>query len=171
VIRNGFSLFSSQATAAKGINSDAPSQVTSNTKAAGKRVKKSWQERETSREEYMQEALAFEQKLGVPLSKAVQVYKDRLDGKEKEPKPPANSGGKGIGQCVLGETFCYNRVAEMSRLAGNSKLSDFTDKASVNSKVEEVKSIQLFKRFQRENDSGDPPYFCVSRLLILKRCF
>ncbi len=161
MIRNSSFLFLSQATETKGIDSNAFSQVVSAIKAPGKREEKSWQEFEKTREKYMQGALAYEQKLGVALSKSVQGYKDRLDGVEQKSKLPADSGVKGIGQRVLGETFCYNRLADTS-ISGNSKLSDFPDKASANSKIDEVRSSQLFKRFQRENDSGDPLYFCVS---------
>jgi hypothetical protein len=169
VIRYGSSLFLSQATAVKGIDSDASSQVVSGVKAPGKGVRKSWAEMRQLRDENKRAALEYEEILqktmDCTLSPRTQELKDKQKRKEAESKLPAAAGGKGIGQRVLGETFCYNRLADISCLVGNYKLSDFTDKMSVNSKVDKVKGSQLFKRFQKivkENDGGGR--FVLSRM-------
>ncbi len=55
----------------------------------------------------------------------LQRYKDQQDAKEEKSKLSAPGAcSKDIGQCVLGMTFCVNRRAEISRVAGNAKLSD-----------------------------------------------
>jgi hypothetical protein len=108
VIRNGFSLSLSQVTEAKGINFNAPSQVDcpSGTLMSDK---------PRDRQRNMKEALVLFQKNGskTPLPPLLQRYKDQQDGKKEESKLPADSGGKDIGQRVLSESFCYNRLAEI----------------------------------------------------------
>jgi hypothetical protein len=148
VIRNGSSLSQSQTAEAKGINLDVPPQVDSSSGTL-------MSDKPRGKQGSMKEALTLFQKDGIkePLPPVLQRYKDKQDGKEEESKLSASGASKDIGQCVLGMTFCVNRRAEISRLADNSKLSDT---------YKEVRDIQLFKKFQRENDSGDPPYYCVT---------
>ncbi len=72
MIRNGSSPFLSQATAAKGTNSVASSQVVPDIQAPGKGVRKSWAEIRQSRDENNRAALEYEKKLqtevvGLPL--------------------------------------------------------------------------------------------------------
>ncbi len=81
----------------------------------------------------------------------------REQSQERFSVPPANNV---IGQWVLTETFCINRLKEIRQFAGNSKLKDFTDGYERDVREEEIS--RLFKRFRCENREGDPPYFCVS---------
>jgi hypothetical protein len=62
--------------------------------------------------------------LDCPLSPRTQELKDKnKNAKRQSPNFPLRQiGGKGIGQRVLSETFCYNRQADISRLVGNYKL-------------------------------------------------
>ncbi len=85
----------------------------------------------------------------------------REQSQERPPDPPANNV---IGQRVLTETFCINRLEEIRQFAANSKLKDFTDGFERDIREEEIS--RLFKRFRRENGKGDPPYFCVSATIM-----
>jgi hypothetical protein len=168
VIRNGSSLSLSKSTDAKGIDSNAPSQVFPAITTPGKRIQKSCQDIRKLQEENLQGALKYE---GLPFSAATQKYKDEQDRKENEwlemeARHAAASGGKDIGQPVLGMTFCINRLEAIRRFAADSELTDFTDKVAANCKIDEVRGFPMFKKFQRENDSGDPPYFCVSAEIL-----
>jgi hypothetical protein len=153
MIRQGSSLSASQPSDTTGINSNAPLQVTSIGMASVKE-KRTSQQRGEDMDKVLQAALETETRAGGPfLSAIVQKYKADQDLKGKEWLEKESAVVKNIGQRVLSMTFCLNRLAEMSRLAGNTKLSD---------SYHEVNDIQLFKKFQRENESGDPPYYCVT---------
>jgi hypothetical protein len=73
----------------------------------------------------------------------------------EQPLPP---------QRVLTEVFCVNRLREIRKLAGNSKLKDFTKGFERDVREEEISRV--FKRFRCENVDGDPPYFCVSAAMM-----
>ncbi len=63
-------------------------------------------------------------------------------------------------QRVLTDAFCVNRLEEIRKLAGDSKLKDFTKGFERDVREEEISRV--FKRFRCENVDGDPPYYCVS---------
>jgi hypothetical protein len=92
------------------------------------------------RKRNMKEALALFQKNGskTPLPSVLQRYKDLQDGKEEESNIPASVGSKDIGQRVLNESFCVNRLAEIRRVAADARLRDFTDSAAPNSHFGEI---------------------------------
>ncbi len=56
------------------------------------------------------------------------------------------------GQPVLDMKFCINRKKDISRLADNT---------AIDSSYGNLKAELLFKKFRRDNSSGDP-YYCVS---------
>ena len=85
----------------------------------------------------------------------------REQSRERLSVPPTDNV---IEQRVLTETFCINRLEEIRRFAGNTKLKDFTD--GFERDVREEKISRIFKRFLRENSRGDPPYFCVSATMM-----
>jgi hypothetical protein len=145
MIRNGSSPPLSQSSDAKGIDSTAPSQVDPTSRTLLSKEPKGPQRN-------YREALALMQKDGTdtPLPASLQEYKDQQDHEEKKAKRLATvPSSKDIGQRVLGMTFCVNRLGAISRLAADSKLSDFTNIWAVNSRIDDVKGSHLFKRFQR----------------------
>ncbi len=83
---------------------------------------------------------------------------------QSQERPLAPPGNDFIGQRVLGEAFCINRLEEIRQFAGNKKLKDFTDGFERDVREEEI--THLFRRFRRENIKGDPPYFCVSAAIL-----
>ncbi len=66
--------------------------------------------------------------------------------------PPPVMQSSDTGQPILGMTFCVNRKKGISRLAGNTAITALYDN---------LKTEPLFKKFRRDNSSGDP-YYCVS---------
>ncbi len=117
-----------------------------------------------------------DKKLGIPTSpksqaartKRIAMFERDLaevkrfrDQAQERLRPP---GKNPTGQRVLTETFCINRLKEIRQFAGNSKLRDFTDGYERDVREEEISC--LFKRFRRENSNGDPPYFCVSAVMM-----
>ena len=75
------------------------------------------------------------------------------NGKEEQANLAVPASINVIGQPVLGMTFCINRRKDIVRLAGNSVLT---------SEYHDLQREPLLKKFRRENNSGDPPYYCVS---------
>ncbi len=134
-IRNGSFLYLSQPTEAIGNNSDASPQVDTSLDAPRKGGKRSWEERRQLRETTAQAAKAYREKydkLGdCPLSPRTQALKNDRDCQETEAnrkeegaqeKLPAPPGSNVVGQRVLSEAFCVNRLKEIRQLAGNTKL-------------------------------------------------
>jgi hypothetical protein len=89
---------------------------------------------------------------------AVKRFRDQ---EHERLRPPVQTP---IAQRVLTEAFCINRLKEIRQFAGDSKLKNVLDGYEVEDREEEISRI--FKRFRRENVSGDPPYFCVSAAML-----
>ena len=171
-IRNGSLLSLSQTTEVTGNNSDASPQVETSLDAPREKVKRTPEEDILRREANARQIKSYQEKEDktrgdLPLSpKSQEIRTKRMaraerdlavakryreQSQERLPDPPANNV---IGQRVLTETFCINRLEEIRQFAGNSKLKDFTDGFERDIREEEIS--RLFKRFRRENGKGDP---------------
>ncbi len=85
---------------------------------------------------------------------------------EQERQPPPGKASI-PGQRVLTEAFFVNRLEEIRQFAGDTKLKNFKDGFERDTREEEISRI--FRRFQRENSKGDPPYYCISAPMIYDR--
>jgi hypothetical protein len=100
---------------------------------------------------------------------AVKRFRDNVQ--ERTSVPPAENPSVPVpltenptGQRVLTETFFVNRLAETRQFAGVAKLENF--KNGFGRYTREGDIARIFRRFQRENVKGDPPYYCVSASMI-----
>ncbi len=174
-IRND-SLFSlPQPTEATGINSDASPQVETSSDVPRKRVKRTPEEDILRREKFALDSKAFQEKedrrMGLPTdstglamrTKRIAMYeKDLADVKrfrdlEQERQRPPSKQPLDTGQRVLTAAFFVTRLKEIRHFAGDTKLKSLTD-GSAQDASEEEEISRIFRRFQRENGKGDPPY-------------
>jgi hypothetical protein len=154
VIRNGTSLSSSQASSEERNNFVALSQVNS---ISGALTSDKLEKGQRVMDRAIAASRIVNEDLPPPLSQNHLDKKARKGEQIKLAEEHANlavpASTSVIGQPVLGMTFCINRRKEIVRLAGDSVLSD---------EYRDLRREPLFKKFRRENNSGDLPYYCVS---------
>ena len=162
VIRNGSFLSLSQTAAAIGNNSDASPQVDAAIVAPRSEPSRSLEHAVQRCQAVKRAAEALMERSGSPgdisTFSMVQAITDGQNHQE------AAASSKVVGQRVLSEAFCINRLEQIRQLAGNAKLKKLAD-GSIQEDVEGG-ITQLFRRFRCENVEGDPPYFCVSASII-----